>query len=898
MFMGTLPVCCSAEPPFQTPIDRRGGVPGAPYINSWLVLGPFDSGPDGSDHSFITEATARPQDGSIEAGQTWRYFDDRLFSRNLDDYNDLFSYFHTRQGLSISGKTAYACVYVFSQTTCDVQFRVGADTQFRAWVNGEQIGASAVAGPVNLIMEPRQASQNSGRDYVLSRAHLRSGWNTFLLKVSNREEGRFGFYARFTTEAGLEPPGLFYSTGGGEGSLRIATRAMPWANTGDLPAAYREWPYFDTHPDRQALLRMGTALSGPDGQKPPHIPGIGVGFSFNAALGMQASAFLLNAAGGSAPYVWKLESGALPAGMSLLHNGTLHGTPVVAAKLGSYAICVSVTDSAGHRALRKCTLQLQERPNRWLELARMTALIHGPENLSAEQIDEMARLMKRQGYGLAFPISYNNGDMLFRYPSRFGQKHTGADVIAEYRSALIRAGIGFGMYMGNLNVPGSPDFSVNQMVLVVEEAMRRYHPQAFWFDWLGLDGTSLDSLFSAIRSIDPTTLIIVNGSERMSNGDWDNLTFEGWGAWGANAWRMWPVDFPWPKRAAPETWRLAVEPAFSGGGGALSDWTEMLRVQLSLIGEGCIANMDHTPRLAGSTSEQLERMELMKLHFKMAAWANPAGIPALSEAYTNVDPQPIASAQWGYSTINAARDTIYLIVLSNPRGKTGLPADQKIVIENAPAITGAVLMNGHNLLRYQYDVPNRKLSVDLHGVPKDPVALVVKLNLKKPLRDYVVPRTPIVATDNAPVNARKEIPPGNLAFRRPAWLMSADGGRELGPSAGAYAVYGVDGSLNTAAQAAYEWAWSYKIDLQVVHALNRVVVCFDEKSWATHFKLLFSIDGRTWTPGDDLLGKPGPNTIALNHVEARFLRVQAIKPDGPGQTGSQMGITELQAFSN
>jgi hypothetical protein len=79
-------------------------------------------------------------------------------------------------------------------------------------------------------------------------------------------------------------------------------------------------------------------------------------------------------------------------------------------------------------------------------------------------------------------------------------------------------------------------------------AIHRYHPAALWFDWSGVDGVSLDALFGMIRTLDPNLVIILNGGVcRGSNGDWDEICFEGWGAWGKRVWdpNTWPVTIPW-----------------------------------------------------------------------------------------------------------------------------------------------------------------------------------------------------------------------------------------------------------------------------------------------------------------------------------------------------------------
>ena len=58
----------------------------------------------------------------------------------------------------------------------------------------------------------------------------------------------------------------------------------------------------------------------------------------------------LAASGGTAPYTWIVESGSLPAGLSLSTSGTITGTPTVVtavtAGVAVYPVTVKVTDSA------------------------------------------------------------------------------------------------------------------------------------------------------------------------------------------------------------------------------------------------------------------------------------------------------------------------------------------------------------------------------------------------------------------------------------------------------------------------------------------------------------------------------------------------------------------------
>ena len=102
----------------------------APWINTWLVCGTFENDirNAGYERDWIDEARVVPRRDQEAGGQTWRYFDDRLFSRNYDDYQDLFSYFRIKRGESVAARVAYAHVYVHSlaQVGADQPDRQGA----------------------------------------------------------------------------------------------------------------------------------------------------------------------------------------------------------------------------------------------------------------------------------------------------------------------------------------------------------------------------------------------------------------------------------------------------------------------------------------------------------------------------------------------------------------------------------------------------------------------------------------------------------------------------------------------------------------------------------------------------------------------------------------------------
>jgi hypothetical protein len=377
---------------------------------------------------------------------------------------------------------------------------------------------------------------------------------------------------------------------------------------------------------------------------------------------------------------------------------------------------------------------------------------------------------------------------------------------------------------------------------------------------------------------------VLNGIGTMYQGDWDVIVLEGWGAWGANHWGMWPFPVPWPKRAPVETWRLVADPEFEYSKGVQPDWQEYLRLQLSLIGAGFVANIDHSPTIAQKI-DTLEESHVLQVHRQMMDWADPPRLPPLTESYTQVDPGPLPEAEWGYNTINLARDAIYLHLLANPLGKTGLPhADRMAVGPVKRKVRQVVWMNRNVDLPFAQE--GDRLTVELKGVGADPIDTILKLRLDGP-HPAAAPTRP---TPPAPV------PPGNLASHKPARLLGFDGTHPVPASAFAFAQYGVDGQRRTFAQGANEWAWTYEIDLQQVRPLRRLVIHFGP-GYATEYKVYLSADGANWQTMAEVTGcEGGTREHTFPPTPACYLRVQSLKPDGPGQVGSQMSLAELEAY--
>lgn len=839
---------------------------GAPFLNTWLVLGPFPNDPQdtGFTSTPFDESRIEPAEGLATAGRTWAFFDDRLFSRNYDDYQDLFSYFRTKRGEEINGAVAYAHAYVYLPLECEAELRIGADSAFKAWLGGETVAESTATAPT--------------RDATKTAVSLKPGWNRLLLKIANRKAGRLGFYCRLCAPDGGPIPGLVYSTEAA-GPLRVATAPMPESGGASLPAAFREWAY------------VGASAAAARHQDKT------VDHCFPAMdYALASSDFVLTASGGKPPYRWRPVCGALPEGLSIHEDGRITGTPPASAKIGQYAITVEVTDSTGAACQRPLSLRLAERPNRWYEEARLVALIHVPESNPPAEFGRFAKLMKRQGYGLGMAISYNNGEYRHRWPNPLCPDCPLGDCMTPYKKALEAEGVRFGMYFGNFN--GDNHEGTDGALLLVEDAMKKFQPKAIWFDWLGWNGESLDALFSMIKTHSPDTLIVLNGVQRMNNGDWDVICLEGWSAWGDEMWKLWPFHFQWPKRPVIESWRLVADPAFEFSKDVHPDWKEYLRVQLALIGEGFVANIDHSPTIRSGyppggprALKTLDDSPVWKCHEQMANWASPGGIPALIESYTQVTPGPLLEDAWGYSTLNLARDAVYVHMLRDGRGKTGVPAEKQLAVGPVEAeVADVVWMNANRPVPFYQE--GKQLALDLADIVPDEIDTILKIRLKAPLPPEA---GRLVHSPRRALHAK----PGNLAYEKPSRLLDFPGNQEAGPSGLGLAHFGVDGRRDTGAQAAEFWAWTYEVDIEGVREISRIVLCFDDDAYSTKYDIQLSTDRNAWTGAVTVENndRGGIHEHAVPPAPARFIRVRSFKPDGPGQPGKQMQIRELEVYA-
>jgi len=146
----------------------------------------------------------------------------------------------------------------------------------------------------------------------------------------------------------------------------------------------------------------------------------------------------------------------------------------------------------------------------------------------------------------------------------------------------------------------------------------------------------------------------------------------------------------------------------------------------------------------------------------------------------------------------------------------------------------------------------------------------------------------------------------NLALYKPAYLVSNTNGAALEASVGfqLHAHAGVDGDPTTQARAAYEWAYSYLVDLESVQSFNRVAATFNTACFATSYEIAYSAD-RTgpWYPISSTQTAYTSTSGGLKVHDtdttksARWMRIKALAPNAAGQLGYQMGIAEFEVYN-
>lgn len=108
---------------------------------------------------------------------------------------------------------------------------------------------------------------------------------------------------------------------------------------------------------------------------------------------------------------------------------------------------------------------------------------------------------------------------------------------------------------------------------------------------------------------------------------------------------------------------------------------------------------------------------------------------------------------------------------------------------------------------------------------------------------------------------------------------------------------GVDGDPATSALASQEWPWTYEVDLLDVFPIRRIKVIYGRKAYATRVRVSVSPDRQTWqTVATAETPEGKPFAADFETAKARYVRVSALTPDGPGQPGEQMSVAELEVY--
>ena len=110
----------------------------------------------------------------------------------------------------------------------------------------------------------------------------------------------------------------------------------------------------------------------------------------------------------------------------------------------------------------------------------------------------------------------------------------------------------------------------------------------------------------------------------------------------------------------------------------------------------------------------------------------------------------------------------------------------------------------------------------------------------------------------------------------------------------------IDGDPATAAVSSGEYAWDLVLDLREKKSIKRIKLYMSESNYATKLQIQSSNDKETWSTKKSYTSNSSfeleyKSTFAFS---ARYIRIRALKPDGPDQEGGQMAIYEAEIYSN
>lgn len=705
-----------------------------------------------------------------EDGQAWEFFDDRLWNRTYDDYQDLHGYYNVRKGVDTRNKYVYAHTYVYSPKAQDVQFRFGTSGAHRMYVNDQ---------PVTGLSKPSEVQ----RDMEKRNIHLNQGWNKILLQIQHtytedvnsngvpiakdNNVAYLGFYGRITDGSGNEVEDLVYSVSGTDESLTITTDSLDALDTqaeglglpeNSLPVGYTEWPYVWNESQYK-----------------------------NAPHNLSASAFQFMADGGRPGYVWSIAKGALPDGLYLNEDGTIGGT--VQSDPGDYAFTIRVTDEDGASAEKEFSITVKERPNKWFEEGRVSALSHtGPIYqyfVDPEfSVDSWAERASRQGHTL---VSVESLQQNYYWPSKFADPaHTRqmylpkdengqvVDGLKQFEEAVKRHDMKFGLYYATEG-GGLQHYSTDVFVQNVEDLIQRYDPSYLYFDGpQAMPNANYDVMYSAVRNYSDEIIIDANawGTEY---GDPDLRTGECSGIYARER------GSSLTKRTIMEPWKsLHTKNNYTSYYARRDDYRLAAQEMVSNAGRGMVDNNDQMPIMQRgpnwdspsviASNYPIALQEFIDVREQMASWFAPQGKPERHESTTGTMPYFLSGSNcsctddgkgnidhfenghgpaWGYAT---SRDNnIYLHILSGPDGRTGFKAisDKKsfTVSPIKDTVEKVTWLNEDEELPFTQN--GETLTIDLSGVEEDQVDTIIKVITDNPKRTFKLSDLRIRPVQNA-----------------------------------------------------------------------------------------------------------------------------------------------------
>ncbi|MFI6741871.1 discoidin domain-containing protein [Nonomuraea sp. NPDC050451] len=773
----------------------------APYLNQWAVSGPYTNPiiAEQSSVPVVPALDASLVDPTSKETSTWQYFDDRIFNRNYDDYNDLMGYFDVKQGQPTANKWVVAASYVYSPVARTVQWQVGGSGLYRLFANDAPAG-----------QQDRVATRVSkeGTRYPIQ---LNQGWNKLLIEIQHKNTGTnknfLGFYARLCDGAGNVVPGLTYSVAGpnaANNQLTIVTKGLGIdrhafdARNADVPAndyPSNTLPYaYDENPYVAMVAKI-------DGNRN------------TSSIAPQASPFAFQAAGGSPGYSWSLAEGQLPSGLTLAPDGHIDGTVSDGANSASqkdYTFTVKVTDARGSTTTKPYTITVKKNPVDWFIEGKMSALSHTTgtmPNLYDPNFnyDEWAQTAKEMGMTLLSTESLqntiyywpspnanltpNNANKQYKYNALFqatdGSWHV-QDRVLQAKQAAERYGLKFGVYLSSL-YEGSEILESDIQGLVA-----RYNPWYLFADGGPESYSNPDVAWSSARNYNDRVLIDANPNAQTGDQDitlherpfWNSEPYNE-GGWHAGV-------LPQARKVAHEEWNDPYTTALDiwtqyAKGNERDNWIEATKELINQYGHGYVMNYDSSitvTRGMDNLSSNLDNtnifsmvpissQQLSDMRTSIVKWMDNGRGPDLRESmygtmpYTMdytlkpgwyTDPQKaIAHGQgpdWGYAM---SRDQyVYMHMIKNQIA--GVPkagfAGQSRMSHIGPfdyPVRQVQWLNKGNPLPFATEKSNGKyyISIDTSSVTADPIDTIIKIRTGSPVRNYKMTSVKLFSSQTA-----------------------------------------------------------------------------------------------------------------------------------------------------